>query len=83
MNHIESRPSRNNPGKEYDFYVNCSGCPQEKIDRLVELLKPMAMSLSVQRSKPAKDEGEHLQFFCLWDIVLAGCLHNAIAMIMV
>lgn len=56
MNHIESRPSRNNPGKEYDFYVNCSDCPQEKIDQLVELLKPKSTSLSVQRSKPAEDE---------------------------
>ena len=63
MNHIESRPSRNNPGKEYDFYVNCSGCPQKKIDQLVELLRPMATSLNVQRmSKPAEDEGEVILF---------------------
>ena len=57
MNHIESRPSRNNPGKEYDFYVNCSDCPQEKIDQLVDLLKPISTSLSVHSSKPAEDEG--------------------------
>ena len=66
MNHIESRPSRNNHGKEYDFYVNCSGCPQEKIDRLVELLRPMATSLNVQRmSKPAEDEGEVVCLYCI------------------
>lgn len=65
MSHIESRPSRSNPGEEYDFYVNCSGCPQEKIDRLVELLKPMSTSLSVQRSKPAnEDEGDSC-FVCI------------------
>jgi len=57
MSHIESRPSRNNPGKEYDFYVNCHACPQEKIDQLVELLKPMTTSLTVRRRKPAEDEG--------------------------
>lgn len=55
MNHIESRPSLNNPGKEFDFYVNCGDCPQEKVNKLVELLKPISTSLSVQRSK---DEGQ-------------------------
>lgn len=58
MSHIESRPSRTNPGKEYDFFVKFSDYTQEKISRLVELLKPLTTSVSVQHSEPPKDEGE-------------------------
>ncbi|XP_065911709.1 phenylalanine-4-hydroxylase-like isoform X2 [Dysidea avara] len=56
LTHIESRPSNNNPGKEYDFYTSCSGCSQEKIDNLLELLKPLVTSVSVEQNNTTKDE---------------------------
>ena len=58
LTHIESRPSNNNPGKEYDFYTSCSGCSQEKIDNLLELLKPLVTSISVEQNNTTKDEGK-------------------------
>ena len=51
LTHIESRPSKDNPGKEYDFFTSCSECSQEKADHLLELLKPLVTSVSVEQSK--------------------------------
>lgn len=65
MNHIESRPSRTNPGKEYDFFVNCKDCTQDQVDQLVKSLKPIANSVTVERRRPAEDEGKfcmHVEF---------------------
>ncbi|XP_065910722.1 phenylalanine-4-hydroxylase-like [Dysidea avara] len=56
MNHIESRPSRTNPGKEYDFFVNCKDCTQDQVDQLVRSLRPIAKSVTVKRRQPAEDE---------------------------
>ena len=58
LTHIESRPSKNNPGKEYDFYTSCGECSQEKVDHLLELLKPLVTYVSVEQSNTIKDEGK-------------------------
>ena len=65
LSHIESRPSKTNPGAEYDFYVKCV-CSEVKrlelVDRLighvtsVRVLQEDSSSLTCQTdSSPSKD----------------------------
>ena len=53
MSHIESRPSKQSPGQEYEFYVDCECVTEE----LMERLKSLAKSVSVLSRSPKKDEG--------------------------
>ena len=56
MTHIESRPSKANPGKEYDFYVDYL-CSEEKRAELVAKLKEYTTSINLLSRSPQKDEG--------------------------
>ena len=56
MTHIESRPSKSNPGNEYDFYVDYV-CSEEKRVELVSKLNGYSSSVSVLSRTPQKDEG--------------------------
>ena len=56
MTHIESRPSKANPGKEYDFYVDYI-CSEEKRAELVAKLKEYTTSINLLSRSPQKDEG--------------------------
>ena len=56
MTHIESRPSKNSPGVEYDFYVECV-CTEEQKAKLVDELKAYATNTSILSRDPVKDEG--------------------------
>ena len=56
MTHIESRPSKANPGTEYDFYVDYI-CSEEKRTELVEKLNGYSTSVNVLSRNPQKDEG--------------------------
>ncbi|KAL5475617.1 hypothetical protein EMCRGX_G025452 [Ephydatia muelleri] len=47
ITHIESRPSKTNPGKEYDFFVEFDGGKKEEIDNLVARLKTQTTSIIV------------------------------------
>lgn len=55
MTHIESRPSKTNPGKEYDFYVECA-CRDAQKEQLVAELKKLSNNVSILSRDPAKDE---------------------------
>ncbi len=57
MTHIESRPSKKNHGKEYDFFVDCE-CSESNRGPLLEKLNKCATSVSVLSRTPKKDEGE-------------------------
>lgn len=59
MTHIESRPSKSNPGAEYDFYVECS-CTDEQKQKLLEELKNYSTNTSILSRDPTENEG---QFF--------------------
>ena len=56
MTHIESRPSKNNPGTEYDFFVDCS-CTDEQKQQLVQKLREMCNRIKILSRDPKKDEG--------------------------
>ena len=56
MTHIESRPSKTNPGTEYDFYVDYI-CSEEKRAKLVKTLNSYTTSVNVLSRTPQKDEG--------------------------
>ena len=56
MTHIESRPSKTNPGVEYDFFVNYV-CSEEKRTELVGKLSCYSTSINVLSRTPKKDEG--------------------------
>ena len=56
MTHIESRPSKRAPGKEYDFYIDCTCTEQQKV-LLVEEIQSMSSNVSVLSRDPKKDEG--------------------------
>ena len=56
MTHIESRPSKTNPGMEYDFYVDYI-CTEEKRAELVKNLNGYSTSVNVLSRTPQKDEG--------------------------
>ena len=47
ITHIESRPSKTNPGKEYDFFAELDGGNKETIDDLVVRLKAQTTSIIV------------------------------------
>ena len=55
MSHIESRPSKSQPGSEYDFYVDCEGVVNK--EELAEKLQSHASNISVLSRSPKKDEG--------------------------
>ena len=59
MTHIESRPSKRCPGREYDFFVDCE-CSTEKKGDLKERLTTYAHSINVMARAPSKDEGKPL-----------------------
>ena len=56
MKHLESRPSKSNPGSEYDFYVDCV-CPPEVKEELLSSLKAHSISVNVLSRDPGMDEG--------------------------
>lgn len=56
MTHIESRPSKSNPGAEYDFYVDYS-CAEEQRNELTKKLSDYTTSINVLSRTPQKDEG--------------------------
>lgn len=56
MTHLESRPSKTNPGSQYDFYVDCV-CPADKKDELVSALRTHSLSVNVLSRDPSVDEG--------------------------
>ena len=57
MTHIESRPSKTNPGTEYDFFVDCD-CSSEGVkEQLLERLQSCAGSVSILTREPKTDEG--------------------------
>ena len=56
MAHIESRPSKANPGKEYDFYIDYL-CSEEKRAELVAKLKEYTTSINLLSRSPQQDEG--------------------------
>ena len=58
MSHIESRPSKTNPGKEYDFYVDYI-CSEEKRAELVTKLKEYTTSINLLSRSPQQDEGSN------------------------
>ncbi len=55
MTHIESRPSRTNPGSNYDFFIDCDGA-SENIQRLVTQLKQLADDVTVHARQPKDDQ---------------------------
>ena len=57
MTHIESRPSHNNPGKEYDFFIGCDGS-SKGVQTLVEQLKLIALNVTVHSRQPKDDQSE-------------------------
>ena len=59
MTHIESRPSKTNPGSEYDFYVDYI-CSEEKRAELVDKLNGYAASVNILSRTPQKDEGDKM-----------------------
>ena len=60
MTHIESRPSKTNPGVEYDFYVDCVSTDEQK-QLLLEKLNPISCKVvNVLSRAPSNDEGEVL-----------------------
>jgi prephenate dehydratase len=59
MTHIESRPSKANPGKEYDFYIDYI-CSEEKRAELVAKLKEYTTSINLLSRSPQQDEGKLL-----------------------
>ena len=64
MTHIESRPSKASPGKEYDFYVDYI-CSEEKRAELVAKLKEYTTSINLLSRSPQQDEGS--------DGLMEGC----------
>ena len=56
MTHIESRPSKTNPGAEYDFYADYS-CTEEQRTELIKKLNDYTTSINVLSRTPQKDEG--------------------------
>ncbi len=56
MTHLESRPSKTNPGSEYDFYMDCV-CPTDKKEELLGLLRANSLSVNVLSRDPGMDEG--------------------------
>ncbi len=63
MTHLESRPSKTNPGSEYDFYTDCV-CPPEKKEELLTLLRENSLSVNVLSRDPEIDEGVCVMFVC-------------------
>lgn len=60
MTHLESRPSKSNPGIEYDFYVECC-CTDQQKQELVEKLTDYANKVNVLSRDPSEDEGIYLR----------------------
>ena len=58
ITHIESRPSKTNPGKEYDFFVEFDGGKKEEIDNLVARLKTQTTSIIVHARNTKDGESE-------------------------
>ena len=56
MTHIESRPSKANPGKQYDFYIDCE-VSKKTMDELLAQLKAIVVDVSVYSRSPEKDQG--------------------------
>ena len=57
LSHIESRPSKTQPGKEYDFFVDCD-CSEDKMDTLMSKLREHVTSITVHSRAPLKNESE-------------------------
>ena len=55
MTHIESRPSKKNPGVEYDFYIDCE-VPKDIMENLLQQLKTTTVGVSVHARSPGKEE---------------------------
>ena len=55
MTHIESRPSKKNPGLEYDFYIDCE-VPKDIMENLFQRLKTTTDGVSVHARSPGKEE---------------------------
>ena len=57
LTHIESRPSVNNAGTEYDFYMDCD-CESSVKEEFLTQLKAVAVSVRVMARTPSEDEGK-------------------------
>nr|CAA76184.1 phenylalanine hydroxylase [Geodia cydonium] len=55
MTHLESRPSKSNPGSEYDFYVDCV-CPPDKKEDLLSSLRANSLTVNILSRDPGEDE---------------------------
>jgi phenylalanine-4-hydroxylase len=55
LTHIESRPSVNNAGKEYDFFMDCE-CEASVKEDFLSQLKSLALSVKVLARTPSEDE---------------------------
>lgn len=55
MTHIESRPSRSNPGKEYDFFIDCKA-PRDMIEKLVKQVSTYTNNVTIQSTSPVENE---------------------------
>ena len=59
LTHIESRPSVNNAGKEYDFFMDCE-CDASVKEDFLSQLNTLALSVRVLARTPSEDEGVSL-----------------------
>ncbi|CAI8014195.1 Phenylalanine-4-hydroxylase [Geodia barretti] len=55
LTHIESRPSVNNAGNEYDFFMDCK-CEASVKEDFLSQLKSLALSVKVLARTPSEDE---------------------------
>ncbi|CAI8014194.1 hypothetical protein GBAR_LOCUS8910, partial [Geodia barretti] len=61
LTHIESRPSVNNAGNEYDFFMDCK-CEASVKEDFLSQLKSLALSVKVLARTPSEDEGTFLSY---------------------
>lgn len=56
LTHIESRPSKDKPGEQYDFFVDCE-VSKETMKELLAQLKPIVVTISIHSRSPDQNEG--------------------------